>query len=222
MPVVLVHSGICGNRMWDGFDLPGALRHELRGYGETPPPPSGRWGDADDLEAALDGPSTLVGASFGGLVCLEVAARSPSLVTDLVLLDAPLPDHEWSREILEYQAEEERLLEAGDLDGATELNVAFWAPGIADVVRPMQRRAFELQAGLDADDESPETIDLGAVTARTLVAVGGRDYADFHRIAERLAREIPNAELAVIEGAGHLPSLEQPQRTAALVRAFLA
>jgi 3-oxoadipate enol-lactonase len=220
MPV-LVHAGICDIRMWDSFELPGAVRHELRGYGETPPPPSGWFRDADDLEAALDGPSALVGASFGGLVCLDVAARSPRLVTDLVLLDAPLPDHDWSREILEYEAEEERLLEAGDLDGATELSVSFWAPAVAEVVRPMQRRAFELQAALNAEARVPDTIELGAVTARTLVAVGDRDHEDFHRIAERLAREIPDAEHAVIEGAGHLPSLEQPRRTAALVRAFL-
>jgi 3-oxoadipate enol-lactonase len=219
---VLVHSGICDNGMWDSFDLPGAARHELRGYGQTPPQPLGTFRHADDLEAALDRPGALVGASFGGLMCLEVAARSPDLVTDLVLLDAPLPDHEWSREILDYMAEEDRLLEAGDLDGATELNVAFWAPTVAEVVRPMQRRAFEVQAGLDAEVEGPETIELSAVTARSLVAVGERDYEDFQRIAERLAREIPNAELAVIEGAGHLPALEQPKRTAALVEAFLA
>jgi 3-oxoadipate enol-lactonase len=219
---VLVHAGICDNRMWDSFELPGAVRHELRGYGQTPAPPSGELRHADDLEAALDGPAALVGASFGGLVCLEVAARRPGLVTDLVLLDAPLPDHDWSREILEYMDEEERLLEAGDLDGATELNVAFWAPTVAELVRPMQRRAFELQAALDDELEEPEAIALGVVAARTLVAVGERDYDDFHRIAARLAREIPDAELAVIEGAGHLPALEQPQRTAALVEAFLA
>ena len=220
---VLVHSGICDNRMWDSFDLPGAVRHELRGYGQTPPPPSGGFRHADDLEAALDGPAVLVGASFGGLVCLEVAARSPRLVTDLVLLDAPLPDHEWSQEIVNYAAEEERLLEAGDLDAATELNVSFWAPAVADVVRPMQRRAFALRAGLKAaDEEWPKPIELGAVTAHTLVAVGERDHEDFHRIADRLAREIPHAEHTVIKGAGHLPALEQPERTAALVKAFLA
>jgi 3-oxoadipate enol-lactonase len=44
---------------------------------------------------------------------------------------------------------------------------------------------------------------------------------DFRAIAERLARELPNAELVVIEGAGHLPSMERPDETAALVRRFL-
>ena len=51
--VVLVHSGVCDSRMWDGFELPGATRHELRGFGETPMPPTGAFSHADDLEAAI-------------------------------------------------------------------------------------------------------------------------------------------------------------------------
>ena len=58
--------------------------------------------------------------------------------------------------------------------------------------------------------------------APTLVAVGEHDKADFHAIAERLACELPDAELVVIPGAGHLPSLEKPEVTAELVTRFLA
>jgi pimeloyl-ACP methyl ester carboxylesterase len=49
----------------------------------------------------------LVGASYGGKVCLEVASSRPELVTALVLLDAPLPDHDWSEEI---EGETSRLI----------------------------------------------------------------------------------------------------------------
>ena len=66
-----------------------------------------------------------------------------------------------------------------------------------------------------------EEVDLSAVRARTLVAVGEHDKRDFHEIADRLVRELPGAEHAVIEGAGHLPALERPEATAALVRRFL-
>ena len=208
--------------MWDGFDLPGAVRHEMRGYGETPPPASGTFSHADDLEAALgDGPAALVGASFGGLVCLEVASRGPGLVTELVLLDAPLPDHDWSAEAEDYWTEEDRLLEAGDLDGAAALNADFWAPAVADRVLPMQRRAFELQTTTEAEAAEPGHIDLAAVTARTLVAVGELDRSDIHAIAARLGDEIEGAERAVIAGAAHLPALEQPTETAVLIRNFL-
>jgi hypothetical protein len=49
--IVLVHAGICDASMWDGFDLPGAVRHELRGFGDTALPESGEFSQADDLQA---------------------------------------------------------------------------------------------------------------------------------------------------------------------------
>jgi pimeloyl-ACP methyl ester carboxylesterase len=54
------------------------------------------------------------------------------------------------------------------------------------------------------------------------VVVGELDKADFRAIAERLAAEIADAELVVIEGVTHLFSLERPDETAPLVREFLA
>jgi 3-oxoadipate enol-lactonase len=220
--IVLVHAGICDASMWDGFDLPGAERHEVRGFGNTPLPESGEVSDADDLEACLsDGPAALVGASFGGQVCLEVAARRPALVSELVLLASRVPDYEWSDEIIAFAEEEDRLLEEGDLDAAADLNARFWAPSVAERVRPMQRRSFELQVSSAAEALEPERIDLGAIHARTLVVVGEEDRADFRAIAKRLAEEIPDAELVTMPGVTHLPSLERPEETAALVRRFL-
>jgi 3-oxoadipate enol-lactonase len=221
--IVLVHSGICDARMWDGFDLPGAVRHELRGFGQTPMPASGEVSHSKDLLDALHEPSALVGASFGGLVCLEAAARRPDLVTELVLLGAPLPGHDWSEEILEFSRREDELLEEGELHAAAALNAEFWLEDRShrERVIEMQERAFELQTESAAEDQEPGPVDLAAVGARTLVAVGALDKRDFHLIAERLAREIRGARHVVIEGAGHLPSLEKPAQTAGLVREFL-
>jgi 3-oxoadipate enol-lactonase len=225
--VLLVHAGACDARMWDGFDLPGAERHELRGFGQTPLPGAGSFSHADDLEAALgDEPAALVGASYGGLVCLHVAARRPDLVPALILLDAPLPDHDWSPEVLEFAEQEESMVEQGDHRGAALLNAEFWtAPetpaAVRERVADMQERAFELQAGSEAEEEEPGEIDLGAVQARTLVVVGALDKRDFHDVADRLAREIPQAELDVVDGAGHLPALERPDQTAKLVKTHL-
>jgi 3-oxoadipate enol-lactonase len=210
--------------MWDGFAVPGAIRHELRGFGRTPMPPAGEFSHVDDLEAALTEPAALVGASFGGFVCLQVAARRPELVTELVLLDAPLFDHDWSEEIIGYQREEDGLLEQGDLHGAAILNADFWLADQVprDRVVEMQERAFELQQESEAQEITAESVDLSAITARTLVIVGELDKLDFHTIGERLAAEIDGAELEIVAGAGHLPALERPNETAALVREFLA
>ena len=216
--------------MWDGVvaelgEGHAAVRHELRGFGDTPPPAQGCYSDAEDLASALDGPVVLVGASYGGQVCLELAAARPELVRGLVLLAAPLPDHEWSPKVEAYAKEEDRLLEAGELDGATELNVAFWAgaaePAVQRAVRGMQRRAFELQLASSAEAIEPSPINLAAVSAPALVATGDRDIEDFQRIAARLTEALPNARRVSIEGAGHLPALERPRETAALLDDFL-
>ncbi|MEA2363096.1 MAG: hypothetical protein QOD71_2241 [Thermoleophilaceae bacterium] len=223
--IVLVHSGVCDSRMWDGFDLPGATRHELAGFGRTPLPAAGEFSHADDLAAALEGePAALVGASYGGWVCLQVAAQHPQLVSKLVLLGAPLPDHDWSQQVLDFSKEEEGLLEQGDLRGAAILNADFWLEdrGSRDRVIEMQERAFELDQESEAEGIEPDSIDLSTVTAGCLVAVGELDKPDFHAVADRLAEGIAGARRATIPGAGHLPALERPAETARLVRDFLA
>ena len=209
--------------MWDGFDFPGGVRHEMRGFGDTPLPPAGSFSHADDLIARLDGPSVLVGASFGGFVCLEAASRRPELVSELVLLDAPLMDHDWSEEVLAAWKREDELLEAGELHAAAAWSAEFWVadPAQRERVAAMQERAYEHEFESEAEPVEPGPIDLGAVRARTLVAVGELDKGDIHRIAERLAREIPAAESTVIHGAGHLPVLERPEATARIVKGFL-
>ena len=187
--------------MWDGFELPGEVRrHQL-------PAPLD--------ETVGTEPVALVGASYGGFVALDFAARRPELVEKLVLLDAPLMDHDFSPEFMEYVEEEERLSEAGELEAAVELNLAFWCPEIADRVRPMA-------AALSSARTKSSRIRTSARSARRpWWRWASNDKADFRAIAERLARELPNAELAVIAGAGHLPSMERPDETAALVRSFL-
>ena len=212
--------------MWDGFDLPGAIRHELRGFGQTPLPPAGEFSHADDLEAALGGePAVLVGASFGGLGLPRGGGRAPRARHRAGAARRPaarprlVATRSWR-----YRREEDGLLEQGDLRGAAILNADFWltSPEPRERVIEMQERAFELQAESEAEGTTRRPSTCGAITARTLVAVGELDRRDFHEIAERLAREIPDARHAVIEGAGHLPALERPEETARLVREFLA
>jgi 3-oxoadipate enol-lactonase len=223
--VVLVHSGICDATMWDGFGVPGATRHEIRGFGRTPMPKTGTVSNMEDLAATVgDEPAALVGASYGGWVCLQLAVARPELVTELVLLGSPLPDHEWSEELEHVRREESRLVEEeGDLRAGAVLMADFWleSPEPRERVIEMQQRAYEMQLGSEAGVDEPESIDLSTITARTLVGVGELDKPDFHAVADRLARDIPNAERVVIPGAGHLPSLERPEATASVICSFL-
>jgi 3-oxoadipate enol-lactonase len=226
---VLVHAGAADNRMWD--EVTAALDdgievelHELRGFGSTPVG-EGPIAHVDDLEARLTEPTALVGASFGGLLCMEAAVRRPELVTALVLLDPLLFDHAWSPQLQAIDGEENRLLGLGDVDGAAALNARAWArygsPEVQQKVFEMQKNAFELQLATPVQQLAPATIDLAAIRAPTLVVWGELDWPDFVTIAQRLAREIEGAETAVVEGAGHLPALERPQVVAGLLNGFL-
>ncbi len=61
---------------------------------------------------------------------------------------------------------------------------------------------------------------LAHVRVPTLVAVGDHDRVTPPAAAEALARALPDAELAVLEGCGHVPMLERPEALNALIEGF--
>jgi pimeloyl-ACP methyl ester carboxylesterase/mannose-6-phosphate isomerase-like protein (cupin superfamily) len=234
--VVLVHAGVADSRMWNEQWVDWASRFrvtrlDLRGFGRSAPP-EGTYANPEDVLAVLDAfgieRACLVGASFGGRVCLDLAASRPGRVAGLVLAAAGLPDHDWSPEIRAFGAAEDEALEAGDLDAATEINVDFWLPHAPDsvraAIREQQRNAFALQVGSDGE-EVLLTHELGSrldeVDVSALVLVGENDYGDFHAIADRLSSGLRRLSRATISGAGHLPSLERPEAFDAVVLPFL-
>jgi pimeloyl-ACP methyl ester carboxylesterase len=64
-------------------------------------------------------------------------------------------------------------------------------------------------------------VDLGAITAPSLVVSGARDLPDFRLIAARLAALLPGAQPVELPWAGHLPTLERPRELSAILTAFL-
>jgi pimeloyl-ACP methyl ester carboxylesterase len=237
LDVVLVHAGVGDARMWDPQwevwpQRYRVTRLDLRGFGRSDAP-EGAFSHAGDVLAVLDDAgierAVLVGASYGGLVSLDLAASRPDRIVGLVLADAALPEHRWSESVRAFGAAEDEALEARDLDRAAEINVDFWLPDapeqVRSAIRAQQRRAFELQVGRE-DEETLLSGDLEArladIDAPTLVVVGDRDHADFHAIADRLTTELLRARRSAIAGAGHLPCLEQPGAFDAVVLPFLS
>jgi 3-oxoadipate enol-lactonase len=231
--VVFVHAGGVDGRMWRPLSecLDGMRLHipDLRGHGSTPLPP-GEYAHADDLLRMLDDlrvkRATVVGASFGGWVALQLATKAPDRVRGLALLastNLDRADDEWSPQIRAFWEQEDKLIAAGDIDAAVALGLRTWKPRpkVRDLVAEMTRDAFELQRGVDAQQrELP--VDLSAIAVPTLVVSGGRDpMPDFTQIADHLAASIDGAERAVIKDAGHLIALERPDETAELLGPWL-
>jgi pimeloyl-ACP methyl ester carboxylesterase len=59
-------------------------------------------------------------------------------------------------------------------------------------------------AGLAAPLDPPAIERLGTVQARTLVLAGAHDQQDMLRIADLLARQIPDARKVIVPDAAHL------------------
>jgi 3-oxoadipate enol-lactonase len=194
---------------------------DLPGWGENPLPTE----PFSFVEfAAKFLPGALVGNSFGGAIALRTALAYPERVQKLVLVDAGLPSWDYTEEMRHYWDAEAAAVDAKDLDAATQINLDFWVrPDLHDEVRPQQRRALELQTAHEEPELLwPEMAPLSSLLMPTLIVVGADDKPDFLAIAEHLAEGIPDADLAVVAGAGHLVGLDQPEELNALLLEFLS
>jgi 3-oxoadipate enol-lactonase len=234
--VLLLHAGIADRRMWReqiaaleaaghrvlAPDLPGF------GYAALEPPTVDYVAFAVDV---LDGPAAVVGCSFGGRVALEVAGSRPDLVSRLVLVAPGLGSIEWSEGSQTGFAEEEAILEQGDLAGAAAQQARMWlAPNASaevwELTEAMIVRSYDQQLPVEGEvravwpEPSAETR-LGELDVPALLVVGDADRPELVSLAERLVRELPDARLETIAGAGHLPSLERPHELNRLLLDFL-
>ena len=248
-PVVLLHSGLADSRSWDPQFASWSrerlvVRYDLRGFGRSSLPP-GPYSLVDDLRALLDHltieRTALAGLSLGGRVALDFTLTHPDRVGALVLAGSGLGGFEWSKELASVMGREDDLLDAGDLDGATELMLETWVagprraledvdPGLRSTIAAMQREAYEVllraysgpeQPGPGAALDPPASDRLGEVRAPTLVLVGDEEVDDVVEIAEILAQGIQGAEQAVIPGAAHMLNLERPAEFDRRTLAFL-
>ncbi|WP_344850641.1 alpha/beta hydrolase [Kribbella ginsengisoli] len=235
--VVLVHAGVGDARMWAQLVEDLRVDHrvitlDLRGYGETPLAIGTKYSDAGDVLDLLDElaieTAAMVAASYGGYVALQAATRRPERFSRLVLMAPPVDGVDRTDDQRAFGAAEDDLLEAGDVDGATALNVHTWLGPDADdkaqeLVFAMQRRAFELQlaAGDDIENEEYE-VDLAAVSTPVKLFTGAHDLQYFHDCGAHLAANLPKVDYTELAWAGHLPSLERPAEMNALIRAALS
>lgn len=230
--VLLVHAGVADARMWGRQVQELRADHrvitvDLRGYGETPLEAGAQYSDAGDLLAVLDelGVDSVaaVGASYGGYVVQQAASRQPERFNRLVLICAPTDNVQPTDDLRAVWAEENQLLEAGDVDAATDLMVRSWIGPDADdaareLLRDMQKRAYELQlaAGDDVDNEE-YAVEPEKIGAPVRLITGAHDFRFFADSATYLQERLPNAERIDLPWAGHLPTLERPSEASRLI-----
>ena len=225
-------------RVWDKVvaRLPDGLRmirYDKRGHGLSDCPPRGTWGMGDhvaDAAAVMDAlgakDAVFVGLSIGGMIAQGLAAERPDLVRAMVLCDtgAKIGSPEmWDQRI--------EAIEAGGIAALQDAILERWftsafregAAGEFAIWRNMLVRT-----SLDGYVGSCQAIrdtDLRESTSRlripTLAICGDQDGSTPPDLVRETADLIPGAEFQLIRGAGHIPGVEQPEATAAAVRAFL-
>jgi len=180
---------------------------------------------ADRALTSVDGALDVVGHSMGGRVAFEIFRLAPDRVRSLVVLDTGVqpagPDAPASRRI---------MLDISANEGMSALADAWLPPmvhpdrrGDAAFMQPLremvmratpEQHARQIGALLRRPDATPL---LGAITVPTLVVVGRHDEwspVDQH---EQIAAAIPGNRLAVIEDAGHMTTVEQPEVVSTLL-----
>ena len=231
-PVVLLHEGVVDSRIWEPVvpllaERYRVIRYDQRGYGRSPMP-DGPYSVVADLASVLDAAgadeAALVAASRGGAIALTTAVEQPERVSALVLLGSALPgaslNVDWTPDQI---ARWERAEADDDWPAMAELDMEAWAPMGADA----ELRAMFIENAVGSNSEDPATDEpiaeqVGSIAAPTLVITGGRDVRGINEIGDRLAREIPGAQSAVIEEADHMIPWRAPEELSHLILDFLS
>ena len=213
-------------------DLPGHGRHA----GETDPARFTVEAVEADLLALTDGePVDLVGYSMGGRVALALAVRHPERVRRLVL-ESGSPGLATHEERAARRREDEALADWIEHTGIKAF-VARWEglplfesqKALPGHVRDAQRarRWMNHPASLAASLRGMGTGampsfwgSLPGLRVPVLIMAGVHD-AKFVEIARRMASDLPDARLGLVEGAGHAVHLERPGVWVELVTDFL-
>lgn len=230
----VAHGGWVGNwELWlEPFQLMQArwrcIAYDHRGSGASSFPPESISPDAlvDDLFRVLDhfeiDSCVLAGESLGALTCLQAVLRDPSRFDGLVLVDgAPA-------------ASEERT---APLANGSRTDYPSTVHGFVDACVPEPDsehiRRWGRQILLRADPEAAARMfeshyergvapDITKVSIPTLVVHGENDVIVPLALAKAVAGAIPDAEIAVIPGAGHVPTLTRPEAVVAEIERWAA
>lgn len=227
-PLVMVH-GAGGSHL----DWPAELRRlpdtttivpDLPGHGRSPGPGhetvSAYAGGIVGLLDALNLPRAIIaGHSMGGAIAQTLAINYPERVAGLVLVGtgARLQVHPDILSRVREHPEEvfHRLMAWAWADGVPEQVLRLGRKRMMDNDPQTVYGDYLACNGFDVMDQ------LGLVRAPALVVGGTADQMTPLKYSQYLVEHIARAELAVVEGGGHMMMLEQPQTVAQAVAGWL-
>ena len=182
---------------------------------------------ATDVLANAPDRFALAGLSMGGIVAMEIMRKAPARIERIALMDTnPLAEDDQikARRMVQMAKVRDQNL-AAVMRNEMKLHYLSKSPQRRNILNLCMEMALNLgphvfleqsRALMDRPDQSDA---LPRFDVPALVLCGRDDRLCPISRHELMAALIPNARLEIIEGAGHLPTLEQPKLTnAALVR----
>jgi pimeloyl-ACP methyl ester carboxylesterase len=205
-----------------------------RGHGGTAGPalaPFSYYDSADDLAALLAhlciGQAVLAGMSQGGFLSLRAALTHPGLAKALILIDTEAGVEDPAR-MAGYMQLVDDWMANGLSDGTADFMEATilgegWAGAGAWRAKWRKLAPHNVRACMDClAGRDDVTAKLAGIDVPALVIHGEADAAIALSLAEVLARELPQAELVVVPGAGHAANLTHPEIVNSAIERFLS
>lgn len=242
--IVFSHGLLMSCRMFDDQvahfqDRYRCIVYDHRGQGQSGVAASGYdmetvYEDAAALITALDAvPCHFVGLSMGGFVGMRLASRRPELLKSLVLMNTSA-DPEPPENISKY-----RLMNfiarwfGPSLVTGRVMPIMFGRKFMTDDKRAvlretwMQRMINNNRIGMTRAtagviDRQGIYDELGNISTPTLILAGEQDVATIAPKGERIHQRIPGSQFALIPGAGHSSTVEEPAAVNAAIDAFLS
>jgi pimeloyl-ACP methyl ester carboxylesterase len=247
-PVVIIgHCSSASHKEW--LPLIEALEPEWRvlapdfiGYGQSGAWPEGRvfTGKADltvllDLAKKTKKHVHLVGHSYGAAMALEAACELGPKVQSLTLVE-PVSFNllrvegrpEWT-EIEKLGAAVLSAVSNGQDREAAAAFMRYWLGRLRWWLSPekfkeaitatIHKVALEFMIIIEADKKLRA---YASVTVPTLLIAGGKTPAPTRAVVDMLGATLPNAEVTVIKGAGHMSPFTHPSEVNRLIAGHLA
>jgi pimeloyl-ACP methyl ester carboxylesterase len=234
-PLVLIHGIGSSSEDWSLIvrDLTRAHRvyaPDLLGWGGSDKPRDGDYSVAAQtelvrgfLDAVHLGRADVGGLSMGGWVALRLAATHPERVQRLVLVDSigldfptPLDESAFAPTTMD-EARHLLWLQSDDFARLPDFVVA-------DFLRRARRESWILRASMRAMLTRRDVMDgkLQRVTMPTLIVWGTADRLAPPSLAARFHRELPQSQVVMIPGCGHLAVIECRAKVMPVITQFLS
>ncbi len=220
---------------------------DLKGFGASPKPDDGAYSPADQAELLVRlillrdlHRVTLVGHSLGGGICLMASLRllgsHPDRLWRLVVVSGasyaqPLPPFVWFANHRRLGLGLMRMLGARfvvrwvlkrivfDPSGISHAQVRGYAESLTH--RDTRRALVDTALQILPPDLDSLTARYGDIRIPVLLMWGRQDRVVPLHFGVRLADDLPDAELVILDGCGHLPAEELPEQSLKRLESFL-